>query len=103
MRTRRSCDYRWTKEKNFKSDSFLNKKKLKKKIPFLAKNFCIAMWEMVQSKEQYFFYYHEQKLKLHWILPEGMGVMIGMTSFCLFDAWVFNFVYRRFWKYRASL
>lgn len=41
---------------------------------------------MVQSKEQYFFDYHEQKLKLGWLLPEGMGVMIGMTSFCLFDA-----------------
>lgn len=51
----------------------LKKKKFKKKIPFLAENVCIAMWEMVQSKEQYFFYYHEQKFKLDWLLPEGMG------------------------------
>lgn len=75
MRTRKSCDNRWTKEEKFNSDSFLNfkKKKLKKKIPFLAENVCIAMWEMVQLKEQYFFYYHEQKFKLDWLLPEGMG------------------------------
>lgn len=57
----------------FRFISEFKKKKLKKKIPFLAKNFCIAMWEMVLSKEQYFFYYHEQKLRLGWLLPEGMG------------------------------
>lgn len=57
----------------FRFISELKKKKLKKKIPFLAENVCIAMWEMVQSKEQYFFYYHEQKLRLGWLLPEGMG------------------------------
>lgn len=57
----------------FRFISEFKKKKLKKKIPFLAKKFCIAMWEMVLLKEQYFFYYHEQKLKLGWLLPEGMG------------------------------
>lgn len=57
----------------FRFISEFKKKKLKKKIPFLAENVCIAMWEMVQSKEQYFFYYHEQKLRLGWLLPEGMG------------------------------
>lgn len=57
----------------FRFISELKKKKLKKKIPFLAENVCITMWEMVQSKEQYFFYYHEQKLRLGWLLPEGMG------------------------------
>lgn len=57
----------------FRFISELKKKKLKKKIQFLAKIFCIAMWEMVLSKEQYFFYYHEQKLRLGWLLPEGMG------------------------------
>lgn len=100
MRTRKSCDNRWTKEEKFNSDSILNlKKKIEKKIPFLAENVCIAMWEMVQSKEQYFFYYHEQKFKLDWLLPEGMGGgVIGMTSFCLFDAWVFNFVSKRILK-----
>lgn len=105
MRTRKSCDNRWTKEEKFNSDSFLNfkKKKLKKKIPFLAENVCIAMWEMVQSKEQYFFYYHEQKFKLDWLLPEGMGGGMGWPLFvCLMHE--FSILYpKEFWKHRASL
>lgn len=75
MRTRKSCDNRWTKEEKLNSDSFLNlkKKKLKKKIPFLAENVCIAMWEMVQLKEQYFFLLSWTKVQIRLAFTRGYG------------------------------